>query len=72
MTDEPKMSFRKLLISILTFFTLCVPLSARQPEQKDSLVRLMSAQSAQLMKDDFGQTIRKVIGPAVSCTTILI
>ncbi len=49
--------------SLLTFLLTILSLSAPQNEKTDSLVRLLSAQSAQLLEDE-GKTIRKVIGPA--------
>lgn len=48
---------------LLTFLLAILPMSAPQNEKTDSLVRLLSAQSAQLMQQD-GHDIRKVIGPA--------
>lgn len=44
---------------------MLIGLSAQnKSEPADSLVRLMSAQSAQMMKTDDGKDVRKVIGPA--------
>lgn len=44
---------------------MLIGLSAQnKSEPADSLVRLMSAQSAQMMQTDNGQDVRKVIGPA--------
>lgn len=48
---------------LLTFLLAILTMSAPQNEKTDSLVRLLSAQSAQLMQQD-GHDIRKVIGPA--------
>lgn len=48
---------------LLTILLAILPLSAPQNEKTDSLVRLLSAQSAQLLEED-GRSIRKVIGPA--------
>ena len=52
---------------LVSFLLALLPLSAPQTpqgEKTDSLVRLMSAQSAQLYQDDEGHSFRKVIGPA--------
>lgn len=49
---------------LLTFLLAILPLSAPQEEKTDSLVRLLSAQSAQLLQEEDGRSIRKVIGPA--------
>lgn len=48
---------------LLTLLLAILPMSAPQNEKTDSLVRLLSAQSAQLLQQD-GHDIRKVIGPA--------
>lgn len=58
------MSSRKGLISILIFFLAIVRLSAQEKSsQTDSLVRLLSAQSMELIDKD-GVELRKVTGPA--------
>ncbi|MBR0111849.1 MAG: hypothetical protein IJM00_06375 [Bacteroidales bacterium] len=49
---------------LVSFLLALLPLSAPQNEKTDSLVRLMSAQSAQLYQDEEGRNFRKVIGPA--------
>lgn len=51
------------LYLILALLTLAFNLAAQSSETADSLVRLMSAQSAELMQEN-GQNYRKVIGPA--------
>lgn len=58
------MSFCKRLIYLFALLlAYVVPMSAQQTSQTDSLVRLMSAQSAQLIEDK-GVSYRKVVGPA--------
>ena len=49
---------------LVSFLVALLPIFAPQSEKTDSLVRLMSAQSAQLYQDDEGRSFRKVIGPA--------
>ena len=49
---------------LVSFLLVLLPVLAPQGEKTDSLVRLMSAQSAQLYQDDQGRNFRKVIGPA--------
>ena len=53
----------KKLAYILLSMLLCLPLSAQQKEEEDSLIWLMSAKSAKLV-DVEGGRYRKVIGPA--------
>ena len=55
----------KKLSALLLFFCMVFPLVAqnRREEPADSLVRLMSAQSAELIQDK-GRNYRKVVGPA--------
>ena len=45
-------------------FALSLSAQSKKSEPADSLVRLMSAQSAELVQSDNGSDIRKVIGPA--------
>ena len=53
----------KRLAYILLSVLLCLPLSAQQKEEQDSLIWLMSAKSAKLV-DVEGGRYRQVIGPA--------
>lgn len=58
------MNFRKLFISVVTALSTLTSLSAQENgSQKDSLVRLLSAQSMELIEKD-GVDYRKVTGPA--------
>lgn len=58
------MKFRKLFISVVTALSTLTSLSAQENgSQKDSLVRLLSAQSMELIEKD-GVDYRKVTGPA--------
>lgn len=58
------MNFRKLFISVVTVLSTLTSLSAQENgSQKDSLVRLLSAQSMELIEKD-GVDYRKVTGPA--------
>lgn len=58
------MNFRKLSISVVTVLSTLTSLSAQENgSQKDSLVRLLSAQSMELIEKD-GVDYRKVTGPA--------
>lgn len=58
------MKFRKLFISVVTVLSTLTSLSAQENgSQKDSLVRLLSAQSMELIEKD-GVDYRKVTGPA--------
>ncbi len=58
------MNFRKLFISVVTVLSTFTSLSAQENcSQKDSLVRLLSAQSMELIEKD-GVDYRKVTGPA--------
>lgn len=58
------MNFRKLFISVVTVLSTLTSLSAQENgSQKDSLVRLLSAQSMELIEKD-GIDYRKVTGPA--------
>lgn len=58
------MNFRKLFISVVTVLSTLISLSAQENgSQKDSLVRLLSAQSMELIEKD-GVDYRKVTGPA--------
>lgn len=58
------MNFRKLFISVVTVLSTLTSLSALENgSQKDSLVRLLSAQSMELIEKD-GVDYRKVTGPA--------
>lgn len=58
------MNFRKLFISVVTVLSTLTNLSAQENgSQKDSLVRLLSAQSMELIEKD-GVDYRKVTGPA--------
>ena len=58
------MNFRKLFISVVTVLLTLTSLSAQENgSQKDSLVRLLSAQSMELIEKD-GIDYRKVTGPA--------
>lgn len=58
------MNFRKLFISVVTVLSTLTSLSAQEKgSQKDSLVRLLSAQSMELIEKD-GVDYRKVTGPA--------
>mgnify|MGYP004474344703 CR=1 FL=1 len=58
------MNFRKLFISVVTVLSTLTSLSAQENgSQKDSLVRLLSAQSMELIEKD-GVDCRKVTGPA--------
>lgn len=58
------MNFRKLFISVVTVLSTLTSLSAQEiGSQKDSLVRLLSAQSMELIEKD-GVDYRKVTGPA--------
>lgn len=58
------MNFRKLFISVVTVLSTLTSLSAQEnSSQKDSLVRLLSAQSMELIEKD-GVDYRKVTGPA--------
>lgn len=58
------MTFRKLFISVVTVLSTLTSLSAQENgSQKDSLVRLLSAQSMELIEKD-GVDYRKVTGPA--------
>lgn len=58
------MNFRKLFISVVTVLSTLTSLSAQENgSQKDSLVRLLSAQSMELIDKD-GVDYRKVTGPA--------
>ena len=53
------------MFPLLAIILALMPLKATPDnEQPDSLVRLMNAQSAQLVKDFTGASYRKVIGPA--------
>ena len=55
--------FRRILITLLCLLSGAAGLFAQQTERKDSLVKELSAQSAQLLEID-GVSYRKVIGPA--------
>ena len=55
--------FRRILITLLCLLPGAAGLFAQQTERKDSLVKELSAQSAQLLEID-GVSYRKVIGPA--------
>ena len=58
------MNFRQLFISVVTVLSTLTSLSAQENgSQKDSLVRLLSAQSMELIEKD-GVDYRKVTGPA--------
>ena len=58
------MNFRKLFISVVMVLSTLTSLSAQENgSQKDSLVRLLSAQSMELIEKD-GVDYRKVTGPA--------
>ena len=58
------MNFRKLFISVVTVLSTLTSLSAQENgSHKDSLVRLLSAQSMELIEKD-GVDYRKVTGPA--------
>lgn len=58
------MNFRKLFISVVTVLSTLTSLSAQENgSQKDSLVRLLSAQSMELIEKG-GVDYRKVTGPA--------
>lgn len=58
------MNYRKLFISVVTVLSTLTSLSAQENgSQKDSLVRLLSAQSMELIEKD-GVDYRKVTGPA--------
>lgn len=58
------MNIRKLFISVVTVLSTLTSLSAQENgSQKDSLVRLLSAQSMELIEKD-GIDYRKVTGPA--------
>ena len=58
------MNFHKLFISVVTVLSTLTSLSAQENgSQKDSLVRLLSAQSMELIEKD-GVDYRKVTGPA--------
>lgn len=58
------MNFRNLFISVVTVLSTLPSLSAQENgSQKDSLVRLLSAQSMELIEKD-GVDYRKVTGPA--------
>ena len=58
------MNFRKLFIFVVTVLSTLTSLSAQENgSQKDSLVRLLSAQSMELIEKD-GVDYRKVTGPA--------
>lgn len=58
------MNFRKLFITVVTVLSTLTSLSAQENgSQKDSLVRLLSAQSMELIEKD-GVDYRKVTGPA--------
>lgn len=58
------MNSRKLFISVVTVLSTLTSLSAQENgSQKDSLVRLLSAQSMELIEKD-GVDYRKVTGPA--------
>ncbi len=58
------MSFRRSLIAVLAFLSAIFRLSAQEKgSQVDSLVRLLSAQSMELIEKD-GVDYRKVTGPA--------
>lgn len=58
------MNFCKLFISVVTVLSTLTSLSAQENgSQKDSLVRLLSAQSMELIEKD-GVDYRKVTGPA--------
>jgi len=57
------MSLARRLIYIILFVLVSLPLSAQKTEQKDSLVRLMSAQSGELIEKN-GISYRKITGPA--------
>ena len=58
------MNFRNLFISVVTVLSTLTSLSAQENgSQKDSLVRLLSAQSMELIEKD-GVDYRKVTGPA--------
>lgn len=58
------MNFRKLFISVVTVLSTLTSLSAQENgSRKDSLVRLLSAQSMELIEKD-GVDYRKVTGPA--------
>lgn len=58
------MNFHKLFISVVTVLSTLTNLSAQENgSQKDSLVRLLSAQSMELIEKD-GVDYRKVTGPA--------
>ena len=55
--------FRRILITLLCLLPGAAGLFAQETERKDSLVKELSAQSAQLLEID-GVSYRKVIGPA--------
>ncbi len=57
------MTFRRSLITALIFLSAIFRLSAQKNSQVDSLVRLLSAQSMELIEKD-GVDYRKVTGPA--------
>lgn len=57
------MTFRRSLITALIFLSAIFRLSAQKSSQVDSLVRLLSAQSMELIEKD-GVDYRKVTGPA--------
>ena len=55
-------TLKNILVLVLAF-AACFPLVAQQKQQEDSLVVLLSAQSAQMV-DIEGASYRKVVGPA--------
>ena len=58
------MTFRRILVAISVFLLTIIRLNAQEKSsQVDSLVRLLSAQSMELIEKD-GVDYRKVTGPA--------
>ena len=57
-----KINLRQIFAALFALST-CVLLPAQDPEPADSLVRLLSAQSVQMIQKE-NENIRKVIGPA--------
>ena len=55
------MSFARKLTYLLIAFAVSIPSYAQKQERKDSLVRLMNGESAQLI-EQFGRVFRKVVG----------
>ena len=57
---------------LVSFLLALLPLSAPQNEKTDSLVRLMSAQSAQLYQDEEGRNFHQYIALYIAPPQVLV